>query len=67
MFLRFAPFLKTIEYNHPYLAEKTLQEHIEQKTLYIVNLTEVAIGETTVCTCLHFIMQMLPNYDTILI
>lgn len=47
MFLRFAPFLKTIEYNHPYLAEKTLQVHIEQKTLYIVNLTEVAIGETT--------------------
>lgn len=45
--LQFAPFLKTIEYNHPYLSGKTLQVHIEQKTLYIVNLTEIAIGETT--------------------
>nr|XP_034331323.1 arachidonate 12-lipoxygenase, 12R-type-like [Crassostrea gigas] len=44
---QFTPFLKTIERNHPYLAGKTLQVHIEQKTLYIVNLSEVALGEPT--------------------
>ncbi|XP_034335051.2 polyunsaturated fatty acid lipoxygenase ALOX8 [Magallana gigas] len=45
--LQFSPFLKTIERNHPYLTGRTLQVHIEQNTLYVVNLTEVALGEPT--------------------
>ncbi|XP_062592260.1 uncharacterized protein LOC134253693, partial [Saccostrea cucullata] len=42
---QFTPFVKTIENDHPYLGGKSLKTHIQDKTLFIVDLTEVSFNE----------------------
>ncbi|XP_011434663.3 allene oxide synthase-lipoxygenase protein [Magallana gigas] len=44
---QFVPFVNIIEENHPYLAGKTLETHIQQGTLFVVDLTEISLNEPT--------------------
>lgn len=44
---QFVPFVDIIEENHPYLTEMTLEKHIQQGTLYVVDLTEISLNEPT--------------------
>lgn len=47
-FYRFVPFEYIIEENHPYLAGKTLEAHIQQGTLFVVDLSEISLNEQKV-------------------
>uniref|UniRef100_A0A8W8JFB5 Lipoxygenase domain-containing protein n=1 Tax=Magallana gigas TaxID=29159 RepID=A0A8W8JFB5_MAGGI len=42
---QFVPFEYIIEENHPYLAGKTLEAHIQQGTLFVVDLWEISLNE----------------------
>lgn len=44
---QFVPFVNIVEENHPYLAGKTLEAHIQQGTLFVVDLSEISLNEPT--------------------
>ncbi|XP_048771097.1 allene oxide synthase-lipoxygenase protein-like [Ostrea edulis] len=44
---QFLPFVDTIEENHPYLSDKKFSSHIQNGTLFVVDLEEVAFNEPT--------------------
>ncbi|XP_062581617.1 polyunsaturated fatty acid lipoxygenase ALOX15B-like [Saccostrea cucullata] len=44
---QFGPFVKAIENDHPYLGGKSLMSHIQDKTLFVVDLADVSFNEPT--------------------